>query len=38
MTLVITVVNNLTYFHRSEFARTAYGKKDINVTFAGELL
>ena len=35
LTLVITVVNNLTYFHKSEFARTAYGPTDINVTYAG---
>lgn len=37
MTLVITVVNNLTYFHRSPVAQTVYGKRDLNVTFAGEL-
>ena len=38
MTLVITVVNNLTYFHRSPVAQTVYGKRDINVTFAGNKL
>lgn len=36
-TLVINVVNNLTFLHRNDVAKMVYGKKDINVTFAGML-
>ena len=34
-TLTINVVNNLTLLHKSDFARTAYGKKDVDITLAG---
>lgn len=37
-TLTINVVNNLTYLHKSDFAKTAYTKRDIDVTYAGALL